>query len=332
MNPLHRFLRSLRTAGVVAFAVLAGIAATTTGQDAWSQSARTIKIIVPLAPGGGADILARLMADQISRAQSPTVVVENRPGAGSAIGTEAVSRAAPDGNTLLINTPNLIIGPYVRKLNYDALKSFTPICHLVSSPALIVVNSGSPYHVLADLFGAARANPGVLTLASSGPATTLHIASEKLKRAANFNMIYVPYGGTGPAVTALLGEHLTAAFAEYPAVAEQLKAGTLRALATSSRTRIEPLPEVPTVAESGYQGYEVDLWWGVFAPTKTPKETVSQLAEWFTAALQAPDMKPKLAAAGFYPAGVCGTDFATYLARQSEEYGRIIREANIRGE
>jgi len=130
----------------------------------------------------------------------------------------------------------------------------------------------------------------------------------------------------------LLGEHLTAAFAEYPAVAEQLKAGTLRALATSSQARIEPLPEVPTVAESGYQGYEVDLWWGVFAPAKTPKETVSQLAEWFTAALQAPDMKPKLAAAGFYPAGVCGTEFAAYLARQSEEYGRVIREANIKAE
>jgi len=332
MNRLHLFLQVPRAARVAAFAVLAGIVATMTGQDAWSQSARTIKIIVPLAPGGGADILARLMADQISHAQSPTVVVENRPGAGSVIGTEAVSRAAPDGNTLLINTPNLIIGPYVRKLNYDALKSFTPICHLVSSPALIVVNSASPYHVLADLFGAARANPGVLTLASSGPATTLHIASEKLKRAANFNMIYVPYGGTGPAVTALLGEHLTAAFAEYPAVAEQLKAGTLRALATSSQARIEPLPEVPTVAESGYQGYEVDLWWGVFAPAKTPKETVSQLAEWFTAALQAPDMKPKLAAAGFYPAGVCGTEFAAYLARQSEEYGRVIREANIKAE
>ena len=332
MKRLCRFLQLPRAAGVVAFAVLLAMVATTTGQDAWSQAARTIKIIVPLAPGGGADILARVMADQVSRAQSSTVVVENRPGAGSVIGTEAVSRAAPDGNTLLINTPNLLIGPYVRKLNYDALKSFEPICHLVSSPALVVVNSASPYRVLADLFNAARASPGVLTLASVGPATTLHIAFEKLKRTANFNMIYVPYGGSSPAVTALLGEHVTAALAEYPAVAEQLKTGKLRALATGSRTRIEALPEVPTVAKSGYQGYEVDLWWGVFAPAKTSKATVSQLAEWFTAALRAPEVKAKLAAAGFYPAGICGTDFAAYLTKQSDEYGRVIREANIKAE
>jgi tripartite-type tricarboxylate transporter receptor subunit TctC len=332
MKLVYRFLRLPRAAGVVAFAVLPGILAAMTSQHAWSQTARTIKIIVPFTPGGGSNILARLMADQISRAQSPTIVVENRAGAGSAIGSEAVSRAAPDGNTLLINTPNLIIGPYVRKLNYDALKSFEPICHLVSSPALVVVNSASPYRVLADLLGAARASPGALTLASVGPATTLHIAFEKLRRVANFDMIYVPFGGTGPAVTALLGEHVTAALAEYPAVAGQLKTGKLRALATVSRTRIEALPEVPTVAESGYQGYEADLWWGVFAPAKTPKETVSQLAELFTAALQAPDAKAKLAAVGFYPAGICGADFAAYLAKQSDDYGRVIREANIKVE
>jgi tripartite-type tricarboxylate transporter receptor subunit TctC len=328
----HRFLPLPWSAGVVGFVILLAVAAAVTGRSAWSQTARTIKIIVPLAPGGGSDILARLMADRIGHAQSPTIVVENRAGAGSVIGTEAVSRAAPDGNTLLINTPNLIIGPYVRKLNYDALKSFEPICHLVSSPALIVVNSASPYRVLADLINAARASPGVLTLASVGPATTLHIAAEKLRRTANFDMIYVPYGGSGPAVTALLGEHVTAVLAEYPAVAEQLKAGKLRAIATASRTRIDALPEVPTVAESGYKDYEVDLWWGVFAPAKTPKEAVSQLAEWFTAALQAPEIKTKLAAVGFYPAGVCGADFAAYLAKQSDEYGRVIREANIKAE
>ncbi len=332
MGPMHRFLKRLRAAGVVAFAVLPAILAAATSQNAWSQSARTIKIIVPLAPGGGSDILARVMADQISRSQPPTIVVENRAGAGSVIGTEAVSRAAPDGNTLLINTPNLLIGPHVRKLNYDALKSFEPICHLVSSPALLVVNSASPYHVLADLVGAARASPGALTLASVGPATTLHIGFAKLRRVANLDMIYVPYSGSGPAVTALLGEHVTAALAEYPAVAEQLRSGKLRALATASRARVEALPEVPTIAESGYKDYDVDLWWGVFAPAKTPKETVSQLAEWFAAALQAPDVKAKLATVGFYPAGVCGREFAAYLAKQSDEYGRVIREANIKAE
>ena len=179
---------------------------------------------------------------------------------------------------------------------------------------------------------AARIQPGNLTLASVGPATTLHISSEKLKRATNVNMTYVPFSGTGPTVNALLGEHVTAVFAEYPAVAEQLKAGKLRALATGSPTRIEPLPELPTVAESGYPGFEVDVWWGVFAPALTPKEIVSRLAASFAAAVQAPEIKAKLVALGFYPVGVCGADFAAYLRRQYDEYGRAIREANIKAE
>jgi|SRR5258708_1186199 tripartite-type tricarboxylate transporter receptor subunit TctC len=179
------------------------------GSGAWSQATRTIKIIVPLPPGGGSDILARVLAEQIGRAQGPTLVVENRPGAGSAIGTEAASRAAPDGNTLLINTASIVIGPHLRKLNYDPLTSFEPICYLVNTPIFVVVNSASPYRTLAGLLSEARAKPGDLTLASVGPATTLHIASEKLKLAANINLTYVPYSGTAPAITALLGAHVT---------------------------------------------------------------------------------------------------------------------------
>jgi tripartite-type tricarboxylate transporter receptor subunit TctC len=302
------------------------------GSGAWSQATRTIKIIVPLPPGGGSDILARVLAEQIGRAQGPTLVVENRPGAGSAIGTEAASRAAPDGNTLLINTASIVIGPHLRKLNYDPLTSFEPICYLVNTPIFVVVNSASPYRTLADLLSEARAKPGDLTLASVGPATTLHIASEKLKLAANINLTYVPYSGTAPAITALLGAHVTSMIAEHPAVAEQLNSGKLRALATGSRTRIESFPDVPTVAESGYQDYEIDVWWGLFAPAKTPKETVSQLAGWFSAALKAPEMKPKFAVQGFRAVGVCGTDFGSFLRTQYNEYGRVIRESNIKGE
>jgi tripartite-type tricarboxylate transporter receptor subunit TctC len=179
---------------------------------------------------------------------------------------------------------------------------------------------------------AARVHPGDLTLASVGPATTLHISSEKLKRATQVDMTYIPFSGTGPTVNALLGEHVTAVFAEYPAVAEQLKAGKLRALATGSPTRIDPLPELPTVAESGYPGFEVDVWWGVFAPALTPQETVSHVAGLFARAVQAPEVKAKLVALGFYPVGMCGADFAAYMRRQYDEYGRVIREANIKAE
>jgi tripartite-type tricarboxylate transporter receptor subunit TctC len=301
-------------------------------QDVQPQPARTIKIIVPLAPGGGADILARLLADHIRRTRAIGVIVENRVGAGSVIGTEAVSHAAPDGTTLLINTPNLIIAAHLRKLSYDPLTSFEPICKLVNSPTVVAVNKASPYHSLGDLVDAARADPGGLTLASVGPATTLHIATEKLKRTTKANVTYVPFSGSGPALNALLGQHVTAAFAEYPAVAEHLKAGNLRALATGSPMRFDPLWDLPTIAESGYPGFQVDVWWGLFAPAHTPETTVSVLADAFSRAVQSPDIREKLIALGFYPSTVCGAEFVGFMRSQDAEYGQIIHDANIKAE
>lgn len=312
--------------------VVAAVLVILSGRVSAAETPRAIKIVVPLPPGGAGDILARQLAEQVGRTHTPGVMIENRPGAGSIIGTEAVARAAPDGNTLLINAPYLLIGPQVKKVGYDPLTSFEPVCYLVSSPGVIVVNSASPYRTLSDLLDAARAKPGELTLASVGPATAQHIGFERLKRAANANLTYVPYAGGAPAINALLGGHVTAVFAEYAPLAQHIKAGALRALATSSRKRIEPLPELPTVAESGFKDYEVDLWWSLFAPAKTPKETVSQLAEWFTAALHAPDVRAKLVAQGFLPVGTCGTEFGALLRRQYEDYGRVIREAMIKAE
>jgi tripartite-type tricarboxylate transporter receptor subunit TctC len=198
----------------------------------------------------------------------------------------------------LINANNILIDPQMRKTNYHPLTSFEPICNLVNVPMVFVVNSASPYRTLADLLDAARAKPGDLTLASVGPGTPQHVGFEMLKRAANVTLTYVPYPGSAPAVNALLGEHVTSLHTGYTAVVEQLKAGKLRALATSSRTRIEALPEVPTVAESGYKDYEADQWYGVLAPAKTPRETVSQLTGWFVSALQVPEVKAKLVLQG----------------------------------
>jgi tripartite-type tricarboxylate transporter receptor subunit TctC len=297
--------------------------------QAAAQPTHSIKIVVPLPPGGAGDIVARLLAEQVGRAHGAAIVTENRPGAGTIIGTESVTRAAPDGGTLLINAPYILINPHLRKVNFDPLTSFEPLCYLVSSPGVIVVNSASPYRTLSELIDGARARPGELTLASVGPGTAQHIGFEMLRRAANVNMAYVPYAGGAPAINALLGGHVTSVFAEYAPLAGHIKAGTLRALATTSRTRIEPLPDLPTVAESGYPDYEVDLWWGLFAPAKTPKEALTQLARWFTEALRAPEVKPKLDAQGFAAVGMCGADFGALLRRQFDHYGRIIREANI---
>jgi len=298
---------------------------------AWSQTTRTIKIVVPVPPGGGEDILARLLGDQISRAHGLRIVIENRPGAGGVIGVEAVSRAVPDGNTLLMMSPGFVINPQLRKVNYDPLTSFEPICQLVSVPAILAVNSASPYRTLADLFDAARAKPGDLVHATTF-GSVFHIGIEMLKRAAKVDMILVPYPGAAPAVTALLGQHVTSVFYGYPGVVDQLKSGRLRALATASRTRIASLPDLPTVAESGYKDYEVDFWFGVAAPAKTPNEAVSQLTGWFTAALQAPEVRAKLDVQGYYPVGLCGAEFRTLLRKQYGEYGRVIREENIKAE
>src|SRR5262245_27071071 len=194
------------------------------GHGAWSQA--QIKIIVPYTPASGPDILSRLIAEQIGRVQGPTVVVENRPGGGTMIGTEMVARAAPDGTTLLMVANAFVVNPALKKGSIDPSTSFEPVCQLAATPMVLVVKGDAPYRALADLLAAARARPGELSLASGGPATSLHIAFEVLKRAANINMTYVPYGGTAPAINALLGGHVTSVFADYPTVVSQLKSGT----------------------------------------------------------------------------------------------------------
>ena len=209
--------------------------------DRWS-----VQLLVGFAAGSSLDIIARLLAEQLNKAQGLTVIVQNLPGAGTLIATEAVARADPNGNTLLITSPPFVINTHLRKLNYDPLTSFEPICDLVHTPTFIVVDNASPYQTLAGLLDAARAQPGAFSLASIGPATTTHIAFEMLKRAANVNMTFVPYPGNVPAVNALLGGHVTSVFADYGAVSELLKARKLRALAVSSPTRMEQLPDVPT--------------------------------------------------------------------------------------
>lgn len=312
--------------------LIAAIALALMGTAAWPQSNRTIKIILPFAPGGPAYNAIRILGQQISATGGPTIVVEPHPGAGTAIGTELVSTATPDGNTLGIISNSFVLLPQTRKVNYDPLTDFAPICDLVDFPPLIVVNSESPYHTLGDLIAAARAQPGILTLASIGPATVSHLTVERLKLRAKVDIIFVPYPGYSPGIEALLGSHVTAALADYSSLVEHIKAGKLRPLATTMPARIDQLPDVPTVAESGYKDFVAEFFVGLIAPAKTPKGTVSQIAAMFTTAMQPPDIKAKLAALGLFPNGTCGADFAAILRSDYEEYGRVIREANIRME
>jgi tripartite-type tricarboxylate transporter receptor subunit TctC len=324
-------MRKLRGPMIGALAML-GLAIFASGHVARSQAARTIRVVLPVPPGGSIDILARILAEQISSTAGQNMIVESRPGAGGIIAAEAVARAEPDGNTLLINNNGIIVSSILHKVNYDPIASFEPICYLVTTPQLIVVNSASPYHTLAQLIDAARAKPGDLSIASVGPNTTQHIGIERFKRLANADLTYVPYPGGATTINALLGGHITAAVLNWSEIGQQVTAGSARALATMAAQRIEPLPDLPTVSESGYKDFETDVWFGVVAPAKTPKETMSQLIDWFRTAVLAPAVKAKLTTLALYPNPICGADFDAQLRHQAEMYARLIQELGIKTE
>jgi tripartite-type tricarboxylate transporter receptor subunit TctC len=318
---------NLKTAvrlAAAAATVLVGLAA-----GAAAQSSRAVKIIVPYPPASGPDILSRLMADQIGRMQGTTVVIENRPGGGTVIGTEAAARAAPDGNTVLLVANSFVVNPALKPQNYDVTATFDPICYLAATPMVLVVQGNSPYKTLGDLIAAARAKPGALSLGAA-PNSSLHVAFEVVRRAAKINMTFVPFPGTAPAINTLLGGHVAAVFADYPTVVGHLKTGVLRGLVTASAKRNPALPDVPTFAEAGIGAYDADIFYGMVAPAKTPPAALKQLSGWFSAALKEPEVQPRLAKQGLFPVGLCGAPFGDFMRRLVDDYARIIREAGIK--
>src|SRR5882757_3297798 len=245
--------------------------------NASAQSPRQIKFIVPLPAGGGGDVLTRMVAENWAQMHGIATVIENRPGAATVLGVEATSRAAPDGNTLGLVANSFIIHPNFKKLSYDPLTSFEPVCLLANSPQVIVVNSASPTKTLTEWLDAARAKPGELSHASVGPASPQHIAFEQLKLMAKVNITFVPFNGNTPALNALLGGHVGSVMSNYSEAAELVRAGKLRALAVASAKRVDGWPNVPTVAEQGFKDYAVEAWYGLVAPAKTPKDKVAEL-------------------------------------------------------
>jgi tripartite-type tricarboxylate transporter receptor subunit TctC len=314
----------------LAAVAIATLIAALTPPPAGAQTG-TIKIVVPLPAGGGVDVVARQLAEQIGQSQGATFVIENRPGAGTMIGTEAVARANPDGNTLLVVPNSLVVAPQLHKANYDPIADFTPICSLVATPTVLAVNKSSPYRTFAELVAAAQAEPGKLTVGSGGGAA-LQLNFEMLQQATHIRTTFVAYAGTVPAVIAALGGHIDAVFSDFPTAWPQIKSGALHALATGARTRLESLPAVPTIDGSGYKGYEAEIWYGLFAPAKTPADVTARLAGWFAAAVQDGGIKAKLAAQGLRPVGLCGAEFAAQVRAQYDTFGRVIREAGIKAE
>lgn len=313
----------------IAATIIVNLAWVACAGPALAQLPPQFKIVVPYAPGGSTDLLSRLLGEQIGKARGSTVIVENRPGASAMIGTEAVARATPDGTTIGVVANSFLINAQIRKLNYDPLTSFEPICHLVDSPQVIVVNAKSPYKTLADFLAAARSKPGEHSIGALGPATTQHVAVAMFLKTAKIELNFVPFQGGAPASQALLGGHVTSIIGNYSEVSPQVEAGELRVLATTSPNRIAPLPDVPTVREAGLD-FEVTAWFALVATGKTPAPVVASLIDAFSTAMKTPDMQARLKPLQLYPVNVCGAQFADFLRKQNEAMGPIVKEAGIK--
>ena len=296
---------------------------------ALAQLPPNLKIIVPFAPGGAADILARLMGEHVARTRGIGVIVENRPGASAIIGVEAVARAVPDGATVGIVANSFLINSQIRKLSYDPFTSFEHVCNLVDSPPVIAVNAKSPWKTLGEFVAAARAKPGELSIGANGPATTQHVAVAMFLKTAGLDLNFVPFQGGAPATNALLGSHVTSLVANYAEVAPQAEAGEMRILATTSPTRIPVLPNVPTTREAGLD-FDMSGWFAVVATGKTPAPVVAALIEAFSSAMKAPDLLSKLALSQLFPVNACGAAFTDFLRAQNEALGPIVKAAGIK--
>ncbi len=291
----------------------------------------TIKVVVPNSPGGAMDLLIRVLGDYINRAHGATLIVDNRPGASTIIGTDIVARAQPDGGTLLMAANSFLVNPHIRSLPFDPLTSFTGLCQLVEIPQVVAVNARSPYQTLADLIAAAKVRPGKLTIGSNGPATAQHLVAEAFRRGAGLDMVYVPYPGGTPAVNALMGEQIDSMTTAFSDLHAQWEAGAVRVLASSMARRTPLAPDIPTFRESGLD-FDMPSWLGVLAPSRTPAPVVATLDQWFAEALAAPDVRARLSSMQMASVGGCGASFAEFMRVQYDVLGRIVREAGIKAE
>ena len=299
---------------------------------AQAESGKTLRLIVPFPPGGSTDILARAIGAKLGPALGQTVVIDNKPGAGGALGAGEAARAEPDGNTLLMGHIGVLaVNPSLYpKLPYDALKSFVPVAWVARVPNVLVVNANAPIKSLADLIAKARAQPGKLTYSSGGNGSAAHISFEYLKLKAGFFMLHIPYRGTAPSVTDLLGGQVDATFTGAPAVLPHVRAGRLRALAVSSPQRLPTLPDVPTVAESGFPGFDADQWYGIVAPAGTPAALVARLNAEINKALQTPAVAQQLAGEGAIPMPGTPKAFADLIASEIPRWAQVVKAGNIK--
>jgi len=306
------------------FVVVAFVSLEVCGQG-WPS--RPIRMVVPLSPGGFADVPGRILAARLSSLLGYNVFVENRPGAGGTIGADFVAKSAPDGYTLLFTgTPHVISAWVYKKLPYDPLKDFEPVALVASGPYVLVVNPQLPVHSIRELIAAAKAQPGKIDYASSGNGSAQHLVSALFASMAGIELNHVPYKGSGPAMQDLLGGQVKVSFAGIPNVLPHVKAGRLRALAVSTPQRSPDLPDVPTAAEAGVTGYQATLWLNLAAPAGTPGEIVQRIYAETAKALQDAELQQSFRAAGVEASPMSPQELAGFMRGEYEKWGRVVRD------
>jgi len=298
---------------------------------AQSYPSKRISLIVPFTPGGSTDILARALGQALAEAWKQPVIIDNKPGAGGAIGAEAAARAAPDGYTLLMgHIGTLAVNPTLYpKLAYNPITDFAPVALVAMVPNVLVVNPAVPARTAAELIALARSRPGSLTASSGGQGSAAHLAIEYFKQATGIDILHVPYKGTGPAVADLIGGQITMTMTGLPPLLQHIRSGKLRALGVASKARLPQIPDVPTLIEAGVPGFEATQWYGVVAPARTPAPVVDQLAAQIRRSLAQPDLKKRLESEGAQPSDMGPAEFRKLIQDEIARWAQVIRAAKI---
>jgi tripartite-type tricarboxylate transporter receptor subunit TctC len=312
-------------------AVAAALGALICGLPAVAQifPRKPIELIVPFTAGGTTDNIARLISQRFTESWGATVTVNNRPGSGGTIATALAAKAAPDGHTLLVTTIGFAITPSLQKLPYDPIKDFAPITELASLPLMLVVHSSVPAKNLSEFIAYAKSLPGGLDYASAGIGTSPHLAGEMFKTMAGVNLVHVPYKGNAEVANAILGEHVKVYFSLVPATLQHVKNGTLRALAVTTEKRLPSLPDIPTIDESGFPGYEINSWQAVFAPSGTPKEIVNKINAEIVQMLASPEVRERISREGADPVGSTPEQFAVRVKSEIDKWARVAKAAGM---
>lgn len=292
--------------------------------------AHPVRFVVPYPPGGPTDLLGRVVAARLSQDLGQPMVVENRPGASGVIGSEAVARAAPDGQAFLMNASIHVIIPHLnRAMPFDALADFTPVTNMAMVPLVAVVNPALPVRNIPELIGYLKAHPGRVSYGSSGNASALHLAGAMFGLMTGTEMVHVPYRGGGPAVQDLIAGNIQLIFDSVLSSAAAVRAGLLRPLAVTTATRVAAYPDLPTIAEAGVPGFDIATWYGIWAPPRTPPAITRRLQSAVAAALGTPEVREKLATLGADPVGDSPEEFAMFCAREYSRWGRLVRDARV---